>query len=423
MVIFGRSKKEEETYGREATVFLGSMLRDASKKVFLDVNRSHIVVISGKRGYGKSYTMGVLAEGILHLPYDLRRRVSVIVIDTMGVFWPMKKPNTEEQETLDKWDLEPLPFDVEILYPQGLERYYSDASLKRFFDGGFVIKPAELSADSWYYLLGIDENQASAVIVRRIVQDLKQQKGQYYGIDEMIDIAMKQGKANFSAVNAVINRLEHIKSMGVFHRRGQNIEDIVKPGQVTIIDTSLFSGQARGWTMREVLVGLLARTIFRKRMEARKKEEAAELLKLDKSTEFPLVWMMIDEAHQFVPSQRTTAATDVLIDWVRQGRQPGLSLVLATQRPGRLHSDVLSQCDILISHRLTAAQDIREIDEKISQTYVTEGRFKVLSDYINSLPKNPGYAVILDDLTETVQRIAVRPRQGKHGGGTAKLIG
>lgn len=421
-MIFGRSAKEEKAYGKKATVFLGRKLGESSEEVFLDVNRSHVVVISGKRGYGKSYTMGVLAEGIMHLPYELRKKVSVIIIDTMGIYWPMKRPNIEEAESLKKWGLEPLSFDVETLYPEGLQDSYSYTNLKEFFDGGFVIKPAELSPNNWYYLLGIDENQASAAIVRRVVQNLKQQKGQYYGIDEMIEDARKSEKANFSAVNAVINRLEHISSFGIFHRRGKNIEDIVKPGQVTIIDTSLFSGQTGGWTIRELLVGLIAQKIFRKRMVARKREEAAELLKLRKTTEFPLVWMMIDEAHQFIPSRGVTASSEILVDWVRQGRQPGLSLVLATQRPGRLHSDVLSQCDILISHRLTSAQDIREIDEKISQTYVTRGEFGALSDYIKSLPKTPGNAVVLDDLTETVQRVTIRPRQSKHGGETAKLI-
>lgn len=51
-MIFGRSVKEEKAYGRKATVFLGKRLDGAFEEVFLDVNRSHVVVISGKRGYG-----------------------------------------------------------------------------------------------------------------------------------------------------------------------------------------------------------------------------------------------------------------------------------------------------------------------------------------------------------------------------------
>jgi DNA helicase HerA-like ATPase len=244
----------------------------------------------------------------------------------------------------------------------------------------------------------------------------------------MIFLAENDKLANQSAINAVINRLEHAKNFGVIHGEGREIENLVKPGKVTVIDTSLFSGRSGGWSLRELLVGLLAERIFHKRMKERKLEEVAELMGESRKSNFPLIWMMIDEAHQFIPSKGSTAASDILIDWVRQGRQPGLSLVLATQRPGRLHSDVLTQCDILLSHRLTAAQDIREIDEKISQTYVTgddkkSGKtFKLLSDYIKSLPKGSGKAVVLDDQTETVQRIIVRPRQGRHGGETAKLI-
>ena len=33
----------------------------------MDVSRSHVVFVCGKRGSGKSYTMGTIAEGIANL--------------------------------------------------------------------------------------------------------------------------------------------------------------------------------------------------------------------------------------------------------------------------------------------------------------------------------------------------------------------
>lgn len=46
-----------------------------------------------------------------------------------------------------------------------------------------------------------------------------------------------------------------------------------------------------------------------------------------------------------------------LIQWAKEGRQPELSLVVASQQPAALDMEVLSQCDVIISHALTTAVD------------------------------------------------------------------
>jgi len=58
--------------------------------VYLDVLKPHAVLICGKRGYGKSYTMGVIIEEIARLPPRIRNNFCAIVVDTMGVFACMK---------------------------------------------------------------------------------------------------------------------------------------------------------------------------------------------------------------------------------------------------------------------------------------------------------------------------------------------
>ncbi len=51
------------------------------RAVACDIDRPHVGLIVGKRGYGKSYTLGVLAEELATTP-----PVTPIVIDPMGVF-------------------------------------------------------------------------------------------------------------------------------------------------------------------------------------------------------------------------------------------------------------------------------------------------------------------------------------------------
>jgi histidinol phosphatase-like enzyme len=125
----------------------------------------------------------------------------------------------------------------------------------------------------------------------------------------------------------------------------------------------------------------------------------------------PLIWIFIDEAHEFLPKIGKTPASDALIQLLREGRQPGISLVMATQQPGQIHLDAMTQSDLVIAHRVTAKPDIEALNE-IMQTYVLENIKKQLDD----LPALKGSALVLDDNSERIYPIRVRPRFTWHGG-------
>jgi hypothetical protein len=152
-------------------------------------------------------------------------------------------------------------------------------------------------------------------------------------------------------------------------------------------------------------------------MESRKKEEiesiskGANYLSSLATKETPLTWIFIDEAHEFLPLVGKTAASDALIQLLREGRQPGVSIVLATQQPGQIHRDVMTQSDIVISHRVTSKPDLDALSY-IMQTYLSES----IKKYMNDLPSLKGSAIILDDNSERIYPMRVRPRFTWHGG-------
>ena len=183
---------------------------------------------------------------------------------------------------------------------------------------------------------------------------------------------------------------------------------LLEPGSINVID---LSGYGHDPQIKSCIVASLARALYDIRVKARREESGTR--------SSPLIWMFIDEAHMFMDQDKKSGAGDVLMnEWLRQGRQPGLSLVLATQRPSALGKDVLSQTDVVICHRLTLRDDV-EAMENARPLYVREPVREALS----RLGTMRGAAIVIDDTTESYHVIRIRPRLSKHGGGEPVVYG
>ena len=158
-IFIGRSEADKEKYGTQGAVFLGKhyvkmgQTTSLSSKVYIDVAKSHVVFIVGKRGSGKSYSMGVIAEGIYDLPEEIKKNLAVIMLDTMGIYWTMKYPNNKEKELLDEWELESKGINVQIFTPVGFYDEYKEKGLPTDFP--FSIKTSEINAEEWCKMTGL----------------------------------------------------------------------------------------------------------------------------------------------------------------------------------------------------------------------------------------------------------------------------
>ena len=69
-VILGRSSSDTKKYGKRGSVFIGKQYVQMGQsfslgnQIFMDVSRAHAMLICGKRGGGKSYTLGSICEGL-----------------------------------------------------------------------------------------------------------------------------------------------------------------------------------------------------------------------------------------------------------------------------------------------------------------------------------------------------------------------
>lgn len=421
-VIIGRKARELQRYGKEGTVFIGKQyvrmgqVTSLSNPVYLDVAASHVVFIVGKRGSGKSYTMGSIAEGLADLPPEIKENLSILLLDTMGIYWTMKYPNYQDAELVRNWGFEPKPLNVTIYTPEGFYRQYKEEGIPTDFP--FSIRPIDVNPEDWCLSFEISVNSAEGVLLARVIQDLNARE-KSYELDEVLAALRGIEESNQVTRDILINQFEKAKGWGIFSRKGTPLKDLVAAGQITVLDVSPYATMASGWAIKALVVGLISKTLFNQRMLSRKAEEFQTVdtamhyftKETEEKIKEPLVWVALDEAHELLPHEGKTAATDALITILREGRQPGISLILASQQPGKIHLDVMTQSDIVIAHRVTAKIDVDALGQ-LMQSYMRRG----LDEELNNLPSTTGAAIVFDDINERLFPIQMRPRFTWHGG-------
>lgn len=422
-IIVGRDESDIKKFGDKGVLFLGKAYvkmgrtTSLSNNVFIDVVRSHVILVAGKRGSGKSWSLGVIAEGISHLQKEVADNMSVIIFDTMGIFWTMKYPNEKERELLKEWEMKPEGLDVKIYTPKGFYQKYKDEGIPT--DYPFSIKPSELTAEDWILTFELQANDPVAIAIEKTLYEFREGGIEEYSIDDIVKAIDRDKELDVNTKNSAKNRFRAAEGWGLFDQEGTKMGEIAKAGKVSVLDVSCYTGTG-GWGVKSLVIGLLTKRLFLERMMARKTEEIKMIssgysyIGSEEDTlseKKPMVWILLDEAHEFLPDEGKTAATDALVTVLREGRQPGVSLVLATQQPGKIHKDVMTQSDLILSHRITAKPDVEALNAMM-QSYQTQD----LLTHLNNLPKEAGAGIILDDNSERIYPLKVRPRFTWHGG-------
>jgi len=416
-IIIGRDEDDKKRFGDKGLIYIGKGFvtmgnyTSLSNPIYLDVARSHVILVAGKRGSGKSYTLGVMAEELANLPQEVSKNLAPLIFDTMGIFWTMKYKNDKEKNLLEEWKLKPKNLPIKIFVPEGYIKEYEKKGIKA--DKSFALKASELNPEDWVLTFNLNILNPEAVVIQTAINKLKGK----YNIQEIIQKIREDPVSKQDTKNTVISLFEAAQTWGIFSdsEKGTEISELVNAGNTTVLDLSMYSSIS-AFNIRALIIGLISKKLFIQRMKERRKEESEavergiDYLSIEKR-EFPLVWLFIDEAHEFLPQDKDTAATSALMQVLREGRQPGISLVLATQQPGQIHKDVMTQSDIVISHRVTARPDVLALNN-IMQSYL----LKDIKEYLDNLPSLKGAAIILDDNSERIYPMRVRPRFTWHGG-------
>jgi len=420
-IITGRDESDKKAFGDRGLVFIGKgyvkmgQYTSLSNPIYMDIARSHVVLVAGKRGSGKSYTLGVIAEELSNLEKQTSQNIASLIFDTMGIYWTMKFENQKDKELLEQWELKSKNLPVKIFVPAGHYNFYTEKGIP--VDKPFALDVTELNSEDWVLTFGLDLINPVSILIQRTITKLKQKNK--FTINDIINHLRSDQETSQETKNAGIGLFEAAKTWGIFAKtqtEATKVKDLVNRGTTTVLDLSVYNAVG-AFNVRALVISLVSRKIFNQRMLARKKEEIESISKgfdylsqTEKKDE-PLVWIFIDEAHEFLPLNKKTIATDALIQLLREGRQPGISLVLATQQPGQIHRDVMTQSDIVIAHRVTSQPDLEALNY-IMQSYLLES----IKKYMDDLPDLKGSAIILDDNSERIYPMRIRPRFTWHGG-------
>ena len=164
-------------------------------------------------------------------------------------------------------------------------------------------------------------------------------------------------------------------------------KELVKPGQITIIDLSGDISE----TVRRITAAQLAYKLFQAR----------------KANEILPTFLIVEEAHRFVPQEGEANSKTVLRKIAREGRKFGLGLCITSQRAIGLGKDVLSQCGTKL---------ILRIDNKTDLDWIRPFLEYATSEDIARIPTLPvGIALTTGVTTRQPIVTEIRPRKTRHG--------
>jgi DNA helicase HerA-like ATPase len=219
-----------------------------------------------------------------------------------------------------------------------------------------------------------------------IIKKIREEK-KVYTLFDIIEEIEKNVK-NLKTKDSLISWINELNYTGLFKAEDYpEIENIVKPGQLIIFDLSEITNLRE----KQIIVTYFMRKIFN----------------LRKNKIIPPSIIIIEEAHQFCPnSEEEKAISRSVIETIaREGRKFNACLVLISQRPKRLSTTALSQCNTNIILRITNPVDLQHIQES------TEG---ITNDLINMIPGlKVGEAIITGEAVNYPILLRVRERRSK----------
>jgi uncharacterized protein len=374
--------------GEQGSAYLGDLLSRApgAVPVALSVKgftSTHLAIIAST-GSGKSYLAGVLLEELM-MPHN---RAAVLIMDPHGEYSTLQQ--AQNLEIFSEGNYKPQ---VRIIRPEDLRVRISSLTI-----GDLRYLLPNLS-EKMHYQLG-----RAHAFVQRSHGDRYTLEQLLYAVRQTADGAKGEEGEELEddpTTGGLVWRINSSLRGNKIFNDFENLElnELFRPGLCTILQLNEVDRREQ-----QVIVATVLRRVYQARMDTEKK-------KVDRGDNnyipFP-VFCLLEEAHNFAPANADAVSSEMLKTILSEGRKFGVSIGLISQRPGKLDSDVLSQCMTQCIMRITNPID----QDKIANSVESVGR-----DLLKELPSlSKGQVIISGASVNTPVMLKVRTRHTDHGG-------
>ena len=371
-----------------------------NKKIALDLEKTTAISLFGVQGAGKSYTIGTVTEMVLKQFKNVNQLPSPLAgvifhysesMDYAPEFTSMIQPNDKEKEVdalLEFYDAHPDSIqDIVLLAPKDKveERrsQYPNIEVQTI-----AFSSRELDVSSWLFLLGAVGNEALYIKqVKAIMKSIRNNLTL-----ENINTEVQKSSIPDEKKKLIMDRLNLAKE---YINDDLSLRSILRPGRLVIVD------------LRDEFI---------------EKDDALKLfvvmlnifsgVKTVQGHHFNK-FIVFDEAHKYMDNKELASTIATAI---KEMRHKGVSIMIASQDPTGVPSEIIELSSILIMHRFNSPAWLKHIQKAITQTgALTPADLAGLKT---------GEAFIWANESSDPQfcsrplKVKTRPRVTKHGGAT-----
>ena len=370
------------TSATQPAIYLGKQAESPYKNVWIDMRSAHALYVMGKRRSGKSYTLGVLAEGLAAQSWVRQgeQMQGVLILDTMNVYLTMPfgveatfAKDSNDVKQMRRWRLENETPKLTLFRPTGTVLPDEIASSE------VSLRASDLGAEEW---CGLFEADPFADPLGHLITELHakvsidgyvdSRSGELvaanpdFVLDDLVTALLYDNdlqRYHQTTLESLRRRLESVRRLPIFSDQGFDVRQLIVPGQISVLLLRELDNQ-----LRSVLVALIVKKMMQLRGTAEQYERvrdihlarAAKLRESRKSSSeeeqaakeadrwaaegLQRCWLIIDEAHNYIPASGMVPSRRPLKKYVDEGRNLGLSIVVATQQPSGLGPVDSTEC-------------------------------------------------------------------------------
>ena len=397
-ILIGKSSGSEQ-YG-----ILGESI-NGHRKIAIDLSETNTISLFGVQGGGKSYTIGTVTEMTLKqfskinlLPAPM---ASVIFhysesMDYAPEFTSMIHANDEAgqlKKLKEVYGAEPGNInDVIMLCPADKveERQEEYPSIEVH---PIAFHSTDLNVQDWMFLLKAVGNESTYINQLRAIMRANRKNLNLNGLKRSVDASpLLSSSQKALAQQRLAFAEEYIDDTC-------KLGTLLRPGRLIIVDLrDEFIDKDDALGLFVIMLNIFAG------------------VKEYQGTRFNK-FIVFDEAHKYMDNKDLTST---IVTAIREMRHKGVSMMIASQDPMSLPTEIIELSSIMLMHKFNSPQWVKHVQKSITQLQTLSS-----SDMATLLPGEAYlWATKSTDkgVTSRPMKISTRPRVTKHGGDTVKAI-